>query len=609
MKVTERNIKPLFANYGTVSHCLVLESRGYGFVQMPNPKEARRAIRDLDGCSVGGCRISVELSNEHGESKTSIRHKTKPCDDPESVEDCYFFQNESCGRNSQCPFLHRILSGMICKKFLFKKCKRAAKCGKHHVHCSELPPPPEDELARVMRVRKKQSEKVNEEITGASSQHREKSSPAPDSYFQCLDCRFLATSCFLLETHLNTEEHWEKVKQVKLDGEELKGILGDRGDVMCEVCEVRVPERELEEHRQDELHMIMMHRNSNHEDWVTVGENVLGNNVERDKPDDIHVCHIPKGMTLSTFRKICSRYGEVSKLKFLPQGNHAYVGYASKDAREFAAIKLKELQRNHFAGVSDLLIGISGSEDEESEKDNVTKICIFRNGHYEDGYLCDECGAVCNSMKQHSLHTSSHCSHDRWKSNNADQECVKETVPVSDLSEYTDVKIARSESRPAELEVGDGYDPESELSCVQESQVADAHADGLLHLRELNNQIEELMSLRNEEEKKLVLCQRKMAICKQTSKSNVETLELLEEELEIQRNLRDVEKNIGKLTIDFNNSMYPSTTLQEDGQFHQLSDQFCYLGNSVKSGHHSNPLSKPFFHPDDLFDSDDSLDE
>ncbi|GIU92273.1 MAG: hypothetical protein KatS3mg011_1179 [Acidimicrobiia bacterium] len=54
-----------FRRYGAVDSAQVItdretgRSRGFGFVEMPNDDEARRAIEALDGSEMGGRRVNV----------------------------------------------------------------------------------------------------------------------------------------------------------------------------------------------------------------------------------------------------------------------------------------------------------------------------------------------------------------------------------------------------------------------------------------------------------------------------------------------------------------------------------------------------------------------
>jgi RNA recognition motif-containing protein len=54
-KVREKSLRELFSQYGTVERVKIVKdretqrSKGYGFVEMPNDDEARRAIEALNG--------------------------------------------------------------------------------------------------------------------------------------------------------------------------------------------------------------------------------------------------------------------------------------------------------------------------------------------------------------------------------------------------------------------------------------------------------------------------------------------------------------------------------------------------------------------------------
>jgi RNA recognition motif-containing protein len=54
-KVRENSLRKLFSQYGTVERVKIVKdretqrSKGYGFVEMPNDDEARRAIEALNG--------------------------------------------------------------------------------------------------------------------------------------------------------------------------------------------------------------------------------------------------------------------------------------------------------------------------------------------------------------------------------------------------------------------------------------------------------------------------------------------------------------------------------------------------------------------------------
>ncbi|WP_372240163.1 RNA recognition motif domain-containing protein [Pseudomonas sp. gcc21] len=64
---TEAELRNLFEAHGIVTACdLVLDqqtgkSKGFGFVEMPHPSDAKAAIKRLNGTDVAGSRIRVKL--------------------------------------------------------------------------------------------------------------------------------------------------------------------------------------------------------------------------------------------------------------------------------------------------------------------------------------------------------------------------------------------------------------------------------------------------------------------------------------------------------------------------------------------------------------------
>jgi len=63
--VQDEDLRAFFAEYGEVSSAKIIldketrRSRGFGFVEMPNDEEAKKAIEELNGGSVEGRAISV----------------------------------------------------------------------------------------------------------------------------------------------------------------------------------------------------------------------------------------------------------------------------------------------------------------------------------------------------------------------------------------------------------------------------------------------------------------------------------------------------------------------------------------------------------------------
>jgi RNA recognition motif-containing protein len=67
---TEEELKILFGEYGTVQSCdLVLdkvtaESKGFAFVEMPNPGEAKAAMKILNGKNIASNKIRVKKAED-----------------------------------------------------------------------------------------------------------------------------------------------------------------------------------------------------------------------------------------------------------------------------------------------------------------------------------------------------------------------------------------------------------------------------------------------------------------------------------------------------------------------------------------------------------------
>jgi len=58
-------LEQLFGEYGAVDSAAVImdrdtgRSRGFGFVEMPNAEEGRKAIEEMDGYDIGGRNLTV----------------------------------------------------------------------------------------------------------------------------------------------------------------------------------------------------------------------------------------------------------------------------------------------------------------------------------------------------------------------------------------------------------------------------------------------------------------------------------------------------------------------------------------------------------------------
>ncbi len=71
--VTENDLKDAFSEFGEVSSSNIItdkfsgQSKGFGFVEMPNDAEADEAIKALNGQSLKGRSIKVNQAKPRGE--------------------------------------------------------------------------------------------------------------------------------------------------------------------------------------------------------------------------------------------------------------------------------------------------------------------------------------------------------------------------------------------------------------------------------------------------------------------------------------------------------------------------------------------------------------
>ena len=68
--ITEAEILVLFQQFGTVDSCTLVfdaatgKSKGFGFVEMPNPREAVKAVKGLNTLKVKGAGIRVKIAED-----------------------------------------------------------------------------------------------------------------------------------------------------------------------------------------------------------------------------------------------------------------------------------------------------------------------------------------------------------------------------------------------------------------------------------------------------------------------------------------------------------------------------------------------------------------
>lgn len=79
--VTEEELREMFLQYGEVSSLNLImdrysgQSKGFGFIEMPNNSEADQAIKGLNKTMLKGREIKVNQSEERRNKKKTFRNK------------------------------------------------------------------------------------------------------------------------------------------------------------------------------------------------------------------------------------------------------------------------------------------------------------------------------------------------------------------------------------------------------------------------------------------------------------------------------------------------------------------------------------------------------
>jgi RNA recognition motif-containing protein len=77
-KMNEAELREVFEEFGEVTSAKIIidkysgKSKGFGFVEMPNDAEAKKAIEDLNGAQVSGRNIIVNESIERTERRSNF---------------------------------------------------------------------------------------------------------------------------------------------------------------------------------------------------------------------------------------------------------------------------------------------------------------------------------------------------------------------------------------------------------------------------------------------------------------------------------------------------------------------------------------------------------
>jgi RNA recognition motif-containing protein len=79
--VTEEELREMFLQYGEVANLNLImdsysgQSKGFGFIEMPNNSEADQAIKGLNKSMLKGREIKVNQSEERRNKKKTFRNK------------------------------------------------------------------------------------------------------------------------------------------------------------------------------------------------------------------------------------------------------------------------------------------------------------------------------------------------------------------------------------------------------------------------------------------------------------------------------------------------------------------------------------------------------
>lgn len=78
---TEAELKTLFETYGKVQYCTLAtdkdtgNSKGFAFIEMPRPGDARAAVKNLNGLDVAGSKIRVKKAESKNPEQVEPEQK------------------------------------------------------------------------------------------------------------------------------------------------------------------------------------------------------------------------------------------------------------------------------------------------------------------------------------------------------------------------------------------------------------------------------------------------------------------------------------------------------------------------------------------------------
>jgi len=71
--VTKDDLSEMFAEFGEVVEVIIIDGKGFGFVEMSEPAEAEKAIADLDGKDLKGRAMKVNEARPKRDNRRDFR--------------------------------------------------------------------------------------------------------------------------------------------------------------------------------------------------------------------------------------------------------------------------------------------------------------------------------------------------------------------------------------------------------------------------------------------------------------------------------------------------------------------------------------------------------
>ncbi len=74
--VTKDDLSELFSEFGEVAEVIIIDGKGFGFVEMKEPAEAEKAIADLDGKDLKGRSLKVNEARPKRDNRKDFSRRS-----------------------------------------------------------------------------------------------------------------------------------------------------------------------------------------------------------------------------------------------------------------------------------------------------------------------------------------------------------------------------------------------------------------------------------------------------------------------------------------------------------------------------------------------------